>query len=75
MSVAERFAKAAQSAPDTFETWLASQPAEDQAEYSRYAPDTRVSHRDFLAIVKEAGARVGRDKLTAWRKANGFPRG
>lgn len=73
-SLADRFESAARTVMG-FDAWFASQTEDDQAVYLRYAADPRVSHRVFHDIVRESGARAGRETVTAWRKDHGFPRG
>jgi len=74
MSLAERIAEVRRPPVVGFDKWVADLPEDDRTLLLEAAADPRITHRDLLAVVKAEGATVGRDRLTDWRKANGFPR-
>lgn len=72
MSLAVMFAEVAKAAPTSFEAWIAALDDADRASVMEYAADPVISHNAFLRVVKSAGARSGKDTVTAWRIAQGY---
>lgn len=64
---------AAKEAPRTgIEAWIDTLTEEDRTVLTQAAPDRGITHTAFHAILKANGARVGKDAVTQWRRANGF---
>lgn len=57
-----------------FDEWLLTLPEDDRKLFLTHADNPRLSHLGMYRIAKELGAVIGKDAVTAWRKANGFPR-
>lgn len=75
MSLADRL-EAAKAAPrPAFEVWIDGLSASDRDALMAAAGDPAWSHRALYDAVKAEGAKVGKESLTNWRKAHGFPRG
>lgn len=73
MSLKDKLAEASQAVPrDSFETWLDTLPAAEREALVQFAPNRNLSHRAFYDIVRSEGAKVGREKVSAWRKSHGY---
>lgn len=58
----------------SIEAWIETLDEGDRKAMIAAASDTSINHRRLLEVVQANGCKVGRDSLTGWRKANGFPR-
>ena len=58
----------------TIDSWIETLEPDDRKAIIAAAADTSINHRRLLEVIQAHGCRVGRDSLTGWRKANGFPR-
>lgn len=74
MSIRDALQAATVTPKNGFDAWLDTLEADDRAALIEAAPLTNLTHRAFLDVVKAHGAKVGRDRVTDWRKAHGFPR-
>jgi len=74
VGLAEDFKAATATPPKGIDLWINGLNDEDRAVLLQAAPDPAITHTAFTAIVKANGARVGKDAVTAWRRANGFTR-
>lgn len=72
MSLKDAFAAVMVEPTPAFEQWIANLPAEDREALIEAAPLRGISHRAFHEVVKSQGARVSKETITNWRKANGF---
>lgn len=72
MSAAELFAKAAKPPRLGFAEWVDGLPVADREAFYKNAANAEISHADFLRIARELNAVVGKDSVTAWRRAHGF---
>lgn len=57
-----------------FHQWILTIDKTDRDSLNAAATDPGISTRDILDIVKDAGCRVSRDTISAWRKAHGLNR-
>ncbi|WP_193510464.1 hypothetical protein [Cryobacterium sp. BB736] len=73
MSLKEKLAEASQTTQrDSFEIWLDTLPTAEREALIKFASHPGITHRAFVEIVKSEGAKVGREKVTAWRKSHGY---
>lgn len=72
MSLKDALEAAQQEPKPKFEQWVADLPEQDRADLLAFAPSQRLSHRAFHDVLKAHGARVSRETMADWRKANGY---
>lgn len=62
-----------QPARSSLESWIETLDPDDRRAMLAAAADNNIPHRRLLEVVQANGCKIGRDALTGWRKANGFP--
>lgn len=72
MSLKDDLEAAQQEPTPPFEQWVGSLPKDDREALVMAAASDRISHRAFHDVVKAHGAKVGKETVTNWRKANGY---
>lgn len=67
--------EAAQQEPKPpFEVWVEALPDDDREALILAAASNRISHTAFHGVIRDAGAKVGKETVVIWRKAHGFTR-
>lgn len=74
MSLRSLFEEELKPDQSPLDVWAASLSEKDRADLMEFAAHPGLSHSAFHRIVKSKGVAVGKDSVTGWRKAHGFPR-
>ena len=74
MSVKERLAKAKQPVKPKFDLWIDGLDKDDREALEAAAVDPGFSNQAILEVVRAEGYQVGKDTVSAWRRARGYSR-